>query len=109
MLVSAMLVVSTQLFLLAGAVDWPQWGGPDRSFVIEATSLADKWNAEGPQRLWSRELGDGYSGIVVVDGVLYTMYRKDRSDSDEFTVALDARCCSIRTAGSHLPPRRPRV
>jgi outer membrane protein assembly factor BamB len=91
MLVPAMLVVSTQLFLLAGAVDWPQWGGPDRDFVVEAGGLADQWPDNGPKRLWSRDLGDGYSGIVVVDGVLYTMYRKTRSDADEYTVALDAR------------------
>jgi outer membrane protein assembly factor BamB len=91
MLISTMLVVSAQLFFLAGEVDWSQWGGPDRNFVVQAGSLADEWPAKGPKRLWSRELGVGYSGVVVVDGVLYTMYRKDRSDPDEYTVALSAR------------------
>ena len=69
-------------------VQWRQWGGPNRDFMVQAENLADKWPEGGPPRIWHRELGDGYSTIVVDDGVLYTMYRKD---TDEFAVALDAK------------------
>ena len=69
---------------------WPQWGGPNRDFTVETTGLADKWPEDGPQRLWHRELGVGYSAIVYDDGMLYTMYRKGIKDVREFTVALDA-------------------
>ncbi len=55
--------------------------------MTEAGGLADKWPEGGPTKLWDRELGDGYSTILVDAGVLYTMYRVDE---DEFTVALDA-------------------
>jgi outer membrane protein assembly factor BamB len=55
--------------------------------MVQAEGLADSWPEDGPENLWHRELGDGYSTIVVDDGVLYTMYRKD---NDEYTVALDA-------------------
>jgi len=69
---------------------WPQWGGPNRNFTIKATGLAESWPPAGPPRLWERMLGDGYSAIVVDDGVLYTMYRKRMTDDREYTVALDA-------------------
>ena len=42
------------------------------------------WPAAGPKKLWSRDLGEGYSGIAVDGPVLYTMYRRG---SDEVTVA----------------------
>jgi outer membrane protein assembly factor BamB len=52
---------------------WPQFGGPSRDFRVQATGLVP-WGDAGPTRLWQRDLGDGYSGVVVGDGVLYTMY-----------------------------------
>lgn len=70
---------------------WPQFGGPNRNFVVEPKGLADKWPDDGPTKLWHRELGDGYSSIVVDSGNLYTMYRKDSTDEHEYTIALDAR------------------
>ena len=69
---------------------WPQWGGPNRDFLVDAEGLADSWPEDGPPRLWHRELGDGYSAIVFDGGVLYTMYRKVMSAPHEVTVALDA-------------------
>ena len=69
------------------AKDWPQWGGPTRDFQAVSQDLAEKWPESGPPKLWSRELGDGYSTILVADGRLYTMYR---SDDKEAAVCLDA-------------------
>ena len=69
---------------------WPQWGGPDRNFSVpDAKGLADSWPERGPKKLWKRRLGDGFSAIVVDDGLVYTMYRKGKRF--EYTVALDAR------------------
>jgi outer membrane protein assembly factor BamB len=77
---SASLVVITGLLLVhAGASpapDWPQWGGPSRNFTTESKGLANTWPANGPRRLWTRNLGDGYSAIAVDQGKLYTMYRR---------------------------------
>lgn len=66
---------------------WPQWGGPHRNFMVEAKGLADSWPESGPKRLWSRELGEGHSSIVVDQGRLFTMYSKGEQ---EFVIALDA-------------------
>lgn len=81
---------------------WPQWGGPNRNFVVEATGLADKWPDTGPRVLWSRPLGTGHSAIVADEGRLYTMYRKGNGrggggravgpwDAEEAVIAVDAK------------------
>ncbi len=67
--------------------EWPQWGGPNRNFMVATTGLADSWPDDGPPRLWKRELGDGFSTIVTDSSRLYTMYRTEK---EEFVVALDA-------------------
>jgi outer membrane protein assembly factor BamB len=69
------------------AQDWPQWGGPQRNFHVAGTSIASVWPAEGPKKLWSRELGEGYSAISAAGGKLFTMIRRGEH---EIVVALDA-------------------
>jgi outer membrane protein assembly factor BamB len=69
------------------AADWPQWGGPQRNFMIESTGLAKSWPVDGPRRLWSRELGEGYSGIAVDGGRLFTLVHRD---NQEVVIALEA-------------------
>jgi len=79
--------------LLSGAAfgqsgtGWPQWGGPQRNFMVESKGLAASWPADGPKRLWSRDLGEGHSSIIVEGNRLYTMYSKGEQ---EFVVALDS-------------------
>jgi hypothetical protein len=60
--------------------EWPQFGGPNRNFMVDSKGLAVTWPAEGPKRLWMRPLGEGYSGISVDQGTLYTMYRKGEQE-----------------------------
>lgn len=67
---------------------WLQWGGPNRNFIVKNADVADEWPDKGPEKIWSRELGDGYATILADGDTLYTMYR---ADQDEFTVALDAK------------------
>jgi len=74
------------LWVLA-ADDWPQWGGPNRNFVITSARLADSWPPDGPRRVWERDLGEGYSGIAVQSGQLFTMVHRS---GQEVVVALDA-------------------
>ncbi len=67
--------------------DWTQWGGPGQEFQAASRGLATEWPEEGPPKLWSRELGDGYSAILAEAGKLYTMYR---TDEKEAVISLDA-------------------
>ena len=66
---------------------WTQWGGPGQSFVAESSGLASSWPEEGPKEVWGRDLGEGYSAILVDGDRLYTMYRKD---DKETVISLEA-------------------
>ncbi|HKA20401.1 MAG TPA: PQQ-binding-like beta-propeller repeat protein [Blastocatellia bacterium] len=85
------ITVPTLLILMSSAFaqapNWPQWGGPKRNFVVDAKGLATSWPEAGPKRLWSRELGEGHSSIVVDGDRLYTMY--SRGDT-EFVISFNA-------------------
>ena len=88
-LIRASLALLVLGFPLAGSAadSWLQWGGPNRDFTTDSTDLADSWEPAGPPELWRRALGEGYSAILVEDGVLYTHYR---IADQEIVVALDA-------------------
>lgn len=66
---------------------WTQWGGPHRNFMVDSSGLATQWPEGGPKKLWSRELGDGYSTIAVDGARLYTQYRVGE---DELVIAMEA-------------------
>ena len=53
--------------------DWPQWRGPNRDGISAEKDFATTWPKEGPPRLWSANLGGGYSTVAVVGDRLYTM------------------------------------
>jgi outer membrane protein assembly factor BamB len=84
------LVLSASATLIPGEPSpdgWTQWGGPDQDFRASSRALATTWPEDGPRQLWSRELGEGYSAILVEKGRLYTMYR---AGDEEAVVCLDA-------------------
>jgi len=65
---------------------WTQWGGPNRDFMLTASSPLS-WPDGGFKEVWRRPLGEGYSGIVGDSTRLYTMLRRD---NQEVVVAIDA-------------------
>jgi outer membrane protein assembly factor BamB len=80
------MVVAVGSWAWAGE-SWTQWGGPNQDFKAASTGLASSWPDEGPKKIWERELGDGYSAILVEDGRLYTMYR---DGEEEVAICLEA-------------------
>ncbi len=66
---------------------WTQCAGPSQDWTVETSGLADKWPESGPPRLWTREIGEGYSAILADGNRLYTMHRQG---SDEVAICLDA-------------------
>ena len=67
---------------------WPNFNGTNHDNRSSATDLLEEWPAEGPPLRWRiRGLGNGYSSVAIVDGVLYTMGNKGKS---EVLIALDA-------------------
>lgn len=59
---------------VALAADWPRFRGPALSGISSETGLLSAWPEAGPEVAWRVPVGDGYSGVSVADGRLYTMY-----------------------------------
>ena len=83
------------------ANEWPQWGGPGQDFKADCKGLAAEWPAEGPKKLWTRDLGEGYSGILVDGDALFTMYR---GEDKERVVALSAKDGSVKWEHTYDSP-----
>ena len=67
--------------------EWAQWRGPNRDGISSETGFLKNWSPEGPKVLWQIPLGDGYSGISIAHGKIYTMFAEN---NDEFVICLDA-------------------
>lgn len=72
--------------LTVSAADWPQYRGLERDGHSPEQGVARPWGG-GLKVLWRATLGEGYSGMAVVDGRLYTLFGRGR---DELALALDA-------------------
>jgi outer membrane protein assembly factor BamB len=69
------------------ATDWPQFLGPDRNGVYSGGDLAEQWPSGGPQKIWEKKIGSGFSNSVVANGRLILFHRVG---NDEVVDALDA-------------------
>jgi outer membrane protein assembly factor BamB len=81
-----LILLGLVVFGAAWTADWAQWGGPNRNFRLSEEAAAPGWPSGGPKQMWARDLGDGYTSILMSSGVLYTMYRKGSQDT---VIALD--------------------
>jgi outer membrane protein assembly factor BamB len=80
---------------LALADDWGQFRGPARDGVSRETGLLERWPEGGPSQIWRRPIGQGFSGVTVTEGVLFTLAADGISsdgvaagDTSEYAVAL---------------------
>lgn len=71
----------------AGAGEWPQILGPNRSGVAVDEPLADHWSEAGPKTLWSRPVGSGFAQVAVAHGTAILFHRPG---DEEVVEALDA-------------------
>lgn len=60
------------------AQDWPQFLGPERNSTSPQKNLLRTWPAEGPEVLWTAEVGIGFGGPVIKDGKAYLLDRDDK-------------------------------
>jgi len=82
------LVVGVITASVSFAGDWPQFRGPNRDGVSSFEALNKSWPASGPEVLWRSKSGEGFSGMSIADGKLYTMVGRS---GGEHVVALDAK------------------
>lgn len=60
------------------AENWPQWRGPHRDGVSEEKGLLQHWSAKGPPLAFSTTgLGRGFASIVIADGKIFTMGKRN--------------------------------
>ena len=60
------------------AQDWPQYLGPDRNGVSAQKGILRSWPQQGPEILWTVNVGIGFGGPVVKDGKVYLLDRDDK-------------------------------
>jgi outer membrane protein assembly factor BamB len=68
------LLTTNQVF----ASDWPQFLGPTRNSISDQKSILLSWPQQGPEVLWTAEVGIGFGGPVVKDGKVYLLDRDDK-------------------------------
>ena len=57
--------------------DFPGFLGPRRDNLVTSVVLEGDWSAHPPELLWRRDVGAGWSGFAVVNGVAVTMEQGD--------------------------------
>ena len=60
------------------AQDWPQYLGPNRNSTSSQEGILRSWPENGPEVLWTVDLGIGFGGPVVKDGKVYLLDRDDK-------------------------------
>jgi outer membrane protein assembly factor BamB len=72
-----LLVVLLGVISTGRADDWPQWLGPRRDGTSSEKGLLDTFGKAGPKIVWHRDVGEGYSGIVVAGDRAILFHRVD--------------------------------
>ncbi len=60
------------------AQDWPQYLGPSRNGLSPQKGILRSWPQQGPEVLWTVDVGIGFGGPVVKDGKVYLLDRDDK-------------------------------
>lgn len=60
------------------AQDWPQYLGHDRNSTSSQKGILRTWPENGPEVLWTVDVGIGFGGPVIKDGKVYLLDREDK-------------------------------
>ena len=61
---------------LAHGQDWPQFRGPDRDGAVPGRTTLAQFPSSGPEQVWERAVGAGFSAPAVADGRLVLFHRR---------------------------------
>jgi len=76
---NVLMVVLLMCITAVYAQDWPQFLGPERNSTSPQKNLLRSWPENGPEVLWSVDVGIGYGGPVARDGKVYLLDRDDKT------------------------------
>ena len=71
------------------AKSWTQFRGNNRNGISSETGILTKWPDEGPEKLWSKNIGSGFPEVVVDNGITYLL-AGDTINNTEYVQAFDA-------------------
>jgi len=73
------------------ADDWPQLLGPRRDGVSQEKGLLDSFPKSGPKIVWQRDVGEGFSGIVIKGERAIVFHRVENDDVVECVNAVNGK------------------
>jgi outer membrane protein assembly factor BamB len=65
--------------LNSNSQDWPQYLGPRRNGTSDEKEILRSWPQQGPEVLWSVNIGIGFGGPVIKEGKAYLLDRDDKA------------------------------
>lgn len=85
--------------------DWPEFLGPGGNGAVDATDLITKWSSDGPTKLWSKDIGAGYSAPSILGDRLVVFHRvKNEERIDCLNPATGAQIWSTSYPSSFRDP-----
>ena len=60
----------------SAAEDWPRWRGEKADGRWNPAGIPADFSRKEPERLWKAEIGAGFGGVTVSDGLVYVMDRQ---------------------------------
>jgi outer membrane protein assembly factor BamB len=61
------------------AQDWPQYLGPNKNGTSPQKGILRTWPANGPEILWTVNVGPGFGGSIIKDNKVYLLDRDDKT------------------------------
>jgi outer membrane protein assembly factor BamB len=78
--------------MLEAAKDWPQFMGPYRNGSNNEQQLTTNWQLHAPKKSWSKQVGSGFSGPIILDSKVFLFHRIENQDHlDCFSLASGER------------------
>lgn len=69
---------------------WNQFRGPSRSGMLTEAKFPDVWPENGPELLWTKDVGNGFPEVTILGEVAYVFSSDSLDGGYEYVAALNA-------------------
>jgi len=71
--------------------EWNQFRGPERNGISTYDISNTEWTGDNLELIWKKEIGSGFSELVISDGIIYTMIsdKTDDYEGSEYVAAYE--------------------